>query len=142
MEGTLLHKPVEKDLALLVVRLGVGVSMLVFHGWAKIVGGPEVWERVGGAMGNLGIHFFPVAWGFLAALAESGGSILLILGVLTRPAAAMLACTMIVAVLRHLSLPAEEPGSGWKGASHALELLAVYVGLLLAGPGLFSLSRK
>lgn len=142
MEGNLLHKPVEKDLALLVVRLGVGVSMLVFHGWAKIVGGPEVWERVGGAMGNLGIHFFPVAWGFLAALAESGGSILLILGVLTRPAAAMLACTMIVAVLRHLSLPAEEPGSGWKGASHALELLAVYVGLLLAGPGLFSLSRK
>lgn len=142
MESSLLKRPIEKDLGLLVVRLGVGVSMLAFHGWGKITGGPELWERIGDAMGNLGIHFFPVVWGFLAAVAESGCSMLLILGVLTRPAAAMLAVTMLVAILRHLNLPAEEAASGWKGASHAIELFAVYVGLFLAGPGMFSLSRK
>jgi len=142
MESSLLRRPIEKDLALLVIRVGVGLSMLLFHGWGKITGGPEVWERVGGAMGSLGIHFFPVAWGFLAALAESGCSLLLILGVLTRPAAAMLAFTMLIAITRHLGMEPDAAGAGWKGASHALELFTVYVGLFLAGPGMFSLSRR
>jgi putative oxidoreductase len=80
-----------------------------------------------------------VVWGFFAACSESIGSVLLALGVLVRPAAVMLAGTMSVAITRHLSLPAGEPGSGWNAASHALELLAVYVGLLLVGPGRYAL---
>jgi putative oxidoreductase len=137
-------EPIDKDVALLVIRLGIGFSMAAFHGYGKISGGPEMWERVGGAMAVLGIGFAPVLWGFLAAVAEFVCSILLILGALFRPAAAMLAFTMFVAVMRHLSLPPESPNSGWNGASHALELLCVYVGLLLAGPGryAFSLIRR
>jgi putative oxidoreductase len=112
--------------------------MLVFHGYGKVTGGPEMWARLGGSMQNLGIGFAPTLWGFMAAFAEFFGSILLILGVLFRPAAALLAFTMFVAIVRHLSLPAGEPGAGWMGASHALELFAVFVGLLLAGPGRYS----
>jgi putative oxidoreductase len=133
---------INRDAGLLVVRLGVGVSMLVFHGWGKITGGPELWGNLGGNMANLGIGFAPAYWGFMAALAESLGSVLLILGVLFRPAAALLAFTMFVAVIRHLNVPAGEPGAGWNGASHALELLAVYVGLLLTGAGRYAVTRR
>jgi len=128
-------RPLQIDLGLLVLRLGVGVSMLVFHGWGKIAGGPEKWTGLGGSMANLGLDFAPVVWGFLAAFAECVGSALLAIGFLFRPAAAMLALTMVVAVMHHLSMPAGQPGAGWSGASHALELLAVYVALLLTGPG-------
>ena len=106
--------------------------------------GLPVREALGNHMGNLGITFAPAMWGFMAGFAEFVCSILLILGVLFRPAAALLAFTMFVAALRHLNLPAEDPASGWKGASHALELLAVYIRLFLAGPGryAFTLIRR
>jgi putative oxidoreductase len=133
-------EPINRDWALLIVRIVIGLSMFLFHGYGKLTGGPETWGRVGSSMEVLGISFAPVFWGLLAALAESVCSLLLVLGVLFRPAAAMLAFTMLVAVLRHLNLPVDDPSSGWKGASHALELLSVYAGLLLAGAGRFRIS--
>ena len=129
------------DIALLVLRVGIGTSIILFHGWGKITGGPDRWQRVGGAMANLGIDFMPTLWGFLAAFSESVGSLLLAVGLLARPSAGLLAGTMAVAAISHLARPAGDPGAGFGGASHALELLCVYVALLLAGPGRFSLDR-
>ena len=60
---------VAKDFGLLFIRLAIGTLMFLMHGYGKITAGPETWERVGGAMGNLGITFVPVVWGFLAAFA-------------------------------------------------------------------------
>jgi putative oxidoreductase len=134
--------PLNRDLGLLVVRVGVGLSMAIFHGWGKISGGTPMWERVGGSMAHLGIDFLPVMWGFLAAFSEFGCSILLVLGFLFRPAAAMLAFTMLVAVITHLNMPPDSPSAGWNGASHALELGSVYLMLLLAGPGKLALSYR
>jgi putative oxidoreductase len=134
--------PIHTDFGLLILRLGVGASMAIFHGWGKISGGPELWARVGGSMGAFGLGFLPEVWGFLAAFAEFGCSILLVLGVLTRPAAILLGFTMFVAVITHLGMPPESPRAGWSGASHALELLAVYVTIVLTGPGRFSLGRR
>jgi len=130
------------DFGLLVARVGIGLSMLLFHGWGKITGGPETWARVGGNMENLGITVYPVVWGFLAAFAESVCSSLLILGVLFRPAAFLLAFTMMVAATRHLSLPADSPASGWSGASHALEIMSIAICFLFTGPGRFSLTPR
>jgi len=129
------RSPLHPDVGLLLLRLGVGLPMVLFHGWAKLTGGPERWEGVGGAMGNLGLGFAPTFWGFLAAFSESIGAILLVLGILFRPAAAMLTFTMLVAAVLHLNMPAENPNSGWSGASHALELMAGYLALLLCGAG-------
>jgi putative oxidoreductase len=144
MKKLLSNLQINLNLGLLVVRLGIGLSILGFHGYGKLTGGPEVWKMVGGAMGNLGLSFLPVFWGFLAMAAEFAGSILIMLGVLFRPATLVLAFTMFVAVIMHLNMPAENPNAGWSGASHALELLIVYVGLFLTGPGkyAFSLIRK
>lgn len=128
-----------RDWGLLLLRLLIGTSMATIHGYGKISGGPELWARIGGAMGNLGLHFFPTFWGFMAAFSEFFCSILLVLGLLFRPAAALLATTMLVAVVRHLNIPEGEPASGWSGASHALELFGVYATLFLTGPGRFSL---
>lgn len=135
-------RPLSSDLGLLILRAGIGTTIAVFHGWDKMQGGPERWSRIGGAMSELGVTFLPAFWGFCAAFAEFGGSILLVLGLLFRPAAALLAFTMFVAALRHLGLPPENPNSGFAGASHALELLAVYVALFFTGPGKWSLGLR
>ncbi len=133
---------INKDLGLFILRLGVGLSMAIFHGYGKIAGGPERWERIGGAIGNLGISFLPTLWGFLAAFSEFFCSIFLILGILFRPAALFLACTMFIATLNHLNLPADAPNSGFSGASHAIELMAVYIALLYLGSGKFTVTSK
>ncbi len=123
------------DLGLLILRLGFGASMMMLHGWGKISGGPERWERIGGAVAQFGLDFAPVFWGFMAAFAEFGCSALIMLGVLFRPAAVLLAITMAVAAGRHLSLPPDAQGAGIDGAAHALEFLVVYLAFLAAGPG-------
>lgn len=135
------RSPLTLDLGLLVLRLAVGASLLIFHGWGKLTGGPETWRHVGEAMGNLGLHVWPVVWGAAAAFSESLGALLVLVGLFTRPAAGLIAFTMLVAALRHLNLPADAPGAGWQGASHALELLGVFLALALAGPGRFAIRR-
>lgn len=129
---------VAKDFGLLLIRCGVGVGMFVLHGYDKIMGGPERWEGVGGAMSNLGIAFMPMMWGFLAAFAESVGSILIVLGPLYRAATLMLAFNMLVAALMHLNMPADSPAAGWAGAEKALLYMVVYLGLFFTGPGRFA----
>lgn len=127
--------PINKDAGLLIIRIVIGLSMMIFHGYSKIMGGTEAWERTGQKMGLFGIDFFPVFWGFMAGFAEFFCSFLIIIGFMLRPAVVLLAFTMFVAVFFHLNLPPDNPASGWSGASHALELLAVYIGLFFTGPG-------
>ena len=131
-----------KDIGLLIIRLGIGTSMLIFHGQEKLMGGPEVWAKIGGSMKMLGIIFLPAFWGFMAAFAESIGSVLIMLGILFRPATALLAFTMLIAVLTHMNLSSWVFDPDWKDASHSIELLVVYIGLFLVGPGRFGVTFK
>lgn len=120
-------------LGLLVLRVGLGVMMMV-HGYGKVMGGPELWAGLGGAMGHLGITFAPTFWGAAAAFSEFGGGFLLIIGLLTRPAAASLAFTMLVATVMHLA-----NGDGIKGSSHSIEDGIAFLALILTGAGSYSL---
>ena len=72
------YKYFNADTGLLIIRVGVGLSFIFLHGGPKFFGGPEVWERIGCGMGNLGIDFAPVFWGFCAAAAEFLGAICLV----------------------------------------------------------------
>ncbi|HRK73536.1 MAG TPA: DoxX family protein, partial [Rhodothermales bacterium] len=76
-------------------RFSLGIMMML-HGWPKISGGVEKWTSLGAAMENFGIYFFPILWGFLGALAEFLGGILVAVGLGTRLAAAFVVMTMIV----------------------------------------------
>jgi putative oxidoreductase len=122
-----------RDQGLLILRVGLGI-MFIYHGWPKIIGGPHFWHMLGMSTGHLGIHFAPTFWGFLAALAEFGGGILLLAGFLTRLACAFLFIDMFVATSMHLG-----NGQGLAIASHAIECGIVFLSLILIGPGRFSI---
>lgn len=107
------------------------------HGLPKLMGGPERWEALGGAMGVLGITFFPIFWGFMAMLTETLGAILFALGLYFRPAAILLTFTMIVAAAMHLA-----QGDPINVAAHAIEIGIVFAALILIGPGKFSIDRS
>ena len=121
-----------ESLGLLILRVVVGAAF-VLHGWPKI-------QNAFAWMGpNATVPGFMQA---LAATAEFGGGIALILGVLTPIAAIGLTATMAGA-LYMVHLPAGHPFVPAKPGDPSYELAAVYlaaaVALLLTGPGRFSL---
>lgn len=124
------------DAGLLILRLGIGAIFLV-HGTPKILGGPEKWEYLGMAMSSVGINFMPVFWGFMAASSEFFGAICLILGLLFRPAAAMMMITMLVATTMHLT-----GGDGFTVASHAMKCAVLFLSLAVIGPGKYAIDEK
>lgn len=121
---------------LLLLRLGLGLSFMA-HGSAKLAGGPEGWLGLGGAMANWGITFAPVWWGFAGAMAEFGGGLLVLLGLLFRPACLLLVFTMVTATLVHL-----QNGDNYSTLSHALEMAVVFCSLFFTGPGTYSLDYR
>lgn len=126
-------KKFNTDYGILIIRIGIGV-MFMLHGYPKILGGAAMWEKIGGSMSNIGIHFAPTFWGFMAAIAELVGGFCLVVGFLFRPALAMLIFTMLIAVLMHY-----KSGDGFNGYNHALESCFVFIGLFIAGPGKYAL---
>jgi len=76
-------------------------------------------------------------WGFMAAFAETGGGVLLILGFLFRPAALLLLITMVVAAMKHLY-----GGDSLMDASHSIELGIVFFGMFILGPGKYSMDKS
>ena len=125
-----------KNTGLLIMRVGLGI-MFMFHGYPKLLGGPDNWAAVGNAMKHTGVTFFPVGWGFLAAVTETFGGFLIVLGLAFRPASLLLCITMIVASTMHL-----KSGDGLNGASHAIEAAIVFIGLVFIGPGKYSVDKK
>ena len=119
-------------LALLLVRLVMGLAFLL-HGWPKIQN-PRGWMD---AMGGSSVPSFLQA---LAALAEFGGGIALILGLLTPIAAFGLVCQMLGAFLL-VHLPQGHPFVSQGGPSYELPLvyLVVAIVLIARGPGKWSL---
>ncbi len=129
----LLNSLLAKDIGLLVIRLGLGM-IFIRHGYPKLLKGTEEWHWLGSQMANLGITFAPVMWGFAAACTEFFGGILLTLGLGTRLASCFLAFVMLVATVMHI-----KKGDPWGYISHPLSLLVVFVGLIIAGSGRYSL---
>lgn len=123
-----------KDLGLLILRLGIGLMFFFVHGIPKLQGGPEMWGKIGGAMGHFGITFFPVLWGFLASVTEGIGGLMLALGIFTRTSAAFMAFTMLIAAAHHL-----KSGDPVSTASHAIEAGFVFLALVWLGAGKYAL---
>lgn len=122
-----------RDAGILFLRLALGAVFIWAHGWQKITGGPELWAKLGMAMKNLGISFWPTFWGFMAMLSETLCIALMMIGLAFRPACLLLAFTMAVAAL-----------STWgKGfPSQAVELGIVFLALIFIGPGKYSVDKN
>ncbi|MFC4211888.1 DoxX family protein [Pedobacter lithocola] len=125
-----------RNTGLLVLRVGLGI-MFIIHGFPKLAGGPDGWTGLGGSMKVVGVDFLPTFWGFMAAATETFGGFLLIVGLFFRPACILLIFTMIIAALVHFA-----KGDGLQGASHAIELAIVFLGLIFIGPGKYSVDKK
>ncbi|QNL51230.1 DoxX family protein [Olivibacter sp. SDN3] len=124
-----------RNTGLLLIRAVLGI-MFIMYGYPKIAGGPEMWKGVGAAMGNVGITFGHSFWGFLAALTETLGGFLLIIGFAFRPATLLLAFVMFIAALFHYKT------EGFMSASHPIELGFIFIGLALIGPGKYSVDKR
>ncbi len=120
----------------LVLRLGIGF-MFMLHGWPKLAGGLEVWQKVGSAMSVFGLESGYGFFGFMAAFAETVGGLFIMLGFIFRPMVVLLFLTMAVASTRHLV-----QGDGFGVSSHAIEAAILFLSLYYIGPGRYSLDEK
>ena len=120
-------------LALLLIRLIMGLAFIL-HGWPKLQN-PMGWMN---AMGGSPVPSFLQA---LAVLAEVGGGIALILGLLTPLAAFGLVCQMIGAlVLVHIPQGHAFVAQGGPLYELPLVYLAIAIALIALGPGRWSLN--
>jgi len=127
--------PKAVDRALFVVRIALGV-VFVLHGWQKLAvfGYGGVVQMFTG----LGLPV-PAVSAALAIAAELGGGLALLAGLLTRPAAVALAFTMFVALTQvHLANGFFLPN----GFEYTFTLLLANLGLVIAGPGAYSLDAR
>lgn len=114
------------------MRLIVGGFMFTF-GLQKLMAGQDKLIWLGHQMKHLGIDFFPLGFGVMAALTELLGGLLLILGYYTRVAAFFLIFVMVVA-----SLTLINGGGDLTKISHPMITGAVFLCLLFTGPGKYS----
>lgn len=119
--------------ALLLLRIGIGIMMMM-HGYPKLAGGMEKWEKLGSSMDVIGIHWAPMLWGFLAAITESVGGLFMLLGLFFRPTMFFLLFTMCIATAKHIT-----GGDTIMDASHAIELGVLCLSLFIIGPGRYSI---
>jgi putative oxidoreductase len=122
------------DIGLLVLRLGAGGLLFVsgsgkLFGWFHGAG----WARTAGGFEKMGYHPGKL-YGTLAGLCEFTGGTLLILGLLTPLAAAIVIGTMINAV--HVTWP-----HGLIASSSGILLIVAAAALGFAGPGRISLDH-
>jgi putative oxidoreductase len=126
--------PQSTDLGLLVLRLYLGLSMLVLHGWGKLLKFQSASPTFQSPIPQLPSQ---VAYG-LVVFAEVGCSVLLIFGLLTRFASLTLIINMSVAwvVVHQMQL------SGPKSGELAFLYLGGFVVLFIAGAGRISADRR
>jgi putative oxidoreductase len=120
------------DLGKLILRAGLAILML-FHGISKVINGVD---PIVGMVTSAGL---PGAFGYLVYVGEIIAPLLVLIGIMTRPAALVMAVNMIVAVgLAHMKdLMTLSKTGGW-----ALELQGLYlvaaIAVVLLGAGRYS----
>lgn len=123
-----------RDVGLLILRLGFGLGFLFYHGWRKILGGPELWADRGEVMANFGITFGYTFWGLAHALVESAGGVLFAAGIFFRPVCVFLFLNMVVAAAFHYVTGQGSPG-------HAVKNAFLFLGMTFVGPGRYSVDH-
>lgn len=121
------------SIAVLFLRLVTGVAFL-FHGWGKIQN-PMHW------MDKAPDHP-PGFLQALAAVAEFGGGLGLLLGLLTPLCCAGIFCTMAFAIYVHVSKGDPFVAKGGGSYELATVYLAIVLAIALLGPGRYSVDQR
>jgi DoxX. len=120
------------DIALLIMRAVPSYYMFINHGWSKITS-PAKWNTYGTFftkyIGGF-LDFTNISFGFMAAFAESICSIMGLVGLLTHPAAFLLAFTMLVAAMHHI-IGTGSPDNAWI-------YFSIITAIFLLGPVMYS----
>ncbi|WP_428235332.1 DoxX family protein [Gracilimonas sp.] len=119
-----------KDLAKLLLRIGVGVIFII-AGWSKLSG----IEGVQGFFGNIGIPL-PGVMAWVVALVEFVGGIMVLVGYKVEIPGILLAFTMLVAILT-VKMGGD---NGFSGMRLELMLLLTSLALSMMGTGKYSLN--
>lgn len=123
----------------LLLRIPTGI-IFIAHGAQKLFGafGGYGLEGTGQWMASIGLepgYFMALA----AGSAEFFGGLAILIGLLTRPSALILAITMLVAIFSvHISNGLFMSNNGYE---FGLSLLAISIALTITGGGAFSLDR-
>ena len=118
------------DLAQALLRVFAGLTMAIAHGMPKFPPG----DQLVGGLTHMGFPL-PVVFAWLAVLAELVGGLLLCIGFLTRPAAAFMSITMLIAaVVVHGADPFEKK-------EMALLYFFISYFFMLKGAGKFSVDH-
>ena len=125
--------PLNLDLALLVLRVVLGIIML-YHGWPKLT-------NLGGTIeGFTGMGIpLPALSAIFATVAEVGGGLLLLAGAFTDVAGLLVAIDMLGAILFVHAKNGFEVNEG--GFEWPLALLAMALAIAFAGPGRYAVGR-
>ncbi|GHD16125.1 DoxX family protein [Tianweitania populi] len=108
-------------------------GFLVIHGFPKIMnpfGAAGMVESIG--------FYPPTFWALMLALGEFGGGLLLMIGLLTRPAAAVTTFILLVTVYFHWILQAQ----GFSGAEKSILWAAITLFFVIRGGNRHSVDAK
>jgi len=130
------HYPCATEWAYVLLRVVAGL-MLIPHVWPKLMAGPAA--VAANVMARRGIEP-ALAAAYVTIAFEVAGAILITLGLLTRPMAALLVGEFIVIVISHFKTGGWGVGSG--GAEFAFLWLIVYIYILARGGGRYSVDAK
>jgi putative oxidoreductase len=122
--------PTDPGAALLILRIVLGIIM-IYHGWDKVT------DLDGTIQGFTGMGIpLPAVSAVFATVAEFGGGILMLIGVLTDIAGLLLAIDMLGAIALVHAKNGFSAAEG--GIEFPLALLAMALTVALAGPGRFA----
>jgi len=124
------------DLGKLLLRLTVAL-LIGFHGIGKLKSG------IGWMAGMLASHHIPAFVGYGVYVAEVVAPILLILGILTRPAALVIAFDMFMAITLVVGAKTFRPSpqSGGLGGELELFFLLASLAIFFLGSGRYAVSK-
>jgi putative oxidoreductase len=125
----------QSNLGLLLIRLGIAVTLLVYA-LPKLLGGPPMWIQVGQDLRYLQADFPSQIVGLVLLVIQVLGSVGLITGGLFRISTALLSVIYSLHFLNFISI-------GYKTLPlYAAALACVCIGLMITGPGRFAVAVK